>query len=225
MTDRDGNKVPASHWWAGTIMDKLAGFLISALLWVGAFVYATLFNDSVQAWVVGMAHAPQAIAAARAEDLAWRAETREEFKDIKRDIRVLQQPKEVSRFHLLSTRASDGYCIEGEPCDIHVKILREQAAVDCRVRDVDFGFIDRNTESFVGAEWLNPMAPQDAIPTGISGTVTLRPSFGLSPSAKIAILAQYSDCPGTIPGDVWLTRLMIGPNITIYDSPPEETAE
>ncbi len=192
MTDGSGKKVAPKAW----MKDEFVKFVFRQLLTFGItgfFAIATaMIWDPARDWLVGMATMPQEI-----QRQGERLET------VETTVRRLTQPRKVFEVSRIGTRPVAGYCEEGEPCRIKLRIRRLEPARECRIvpGSVEWGFVNPRSEIFAHAERLDPPAGRNVGLTWEDTFVTVRTPTGLQPDANFTFIARYTHCPGWAEGE------------------------
>ncbi|MBT9385465.1 hypothetical protein KM176_16445 [Pseudooceanicola sp. CBS1P-1] len=195
MTDANGKQIPRRTWFLERLWTKAMDWLLLAVF--GAIV-AVVF-EPVRDRAVAIWDSPQALGQidAKIDTISARQAA------LAADVRRLKQPEAVFEMSTFNTAPVRGYCVEGQPCQIRVRLRRLEAALSCRIvrGSIQWGFINPRSDSFVGARRLDQPSGRNMGPTWEDVEITLMTPTGLEPEADFTFEAFYTNCPGTEPDE------------------------
>ena len=116
-------------------------------------------------------------------------------------IRSLRQPEDIFEISQMSGPV-DGYCIEGEPCAINIRVRMHPDALVCRVVPDTLIYYYRNPRNNEVYDAVLISGSQRDIGTGfINLQFTFSTPSNLIPNAELCVKPSYVGCPGMIPSD------------------------
>lgn len=194
MTDERGNQVQPKHWIADRAIKKVADLAIVAVLGLLALAFQPLRERAVAIWNV-----PTTMASFH-QELGLLRRT---VNDVSVDLRHLQLPHRVFQISEFNTGPIDGYCIEGLPCDIRIRLRRLEEALDCRIvpGTAIWGFQNPRSDTFVPAERLDRPNGRNIGTRFEDVQIRITTPRGLEPEADFIFATDYVGCPGMRPGD------------------------
>lgn len=193
MTDSDGKQTPRKAWMKDEAI-KFAFRQFLTIVITGAVALVTaLIWEPARDWLVGMGTMPTEI-----------RKQGERLETVETTVRRLTQPRRVFEVSRVSTRPVAGFCEEGEPCRIRLRIRRLEPAKECRIvpGSVEWGFVNPRSEIFAHAERVDMPAGRNIGLTWEDTFVTVITPTGLQPDANFTFIAKYTHCPGWVEGEV-----------------------
>lgn len=193
---------------------KIAGYIIGGIVLVIVGLFTPLWTQAAQVW-----NSPVVMQ----QMLVTLDEVAKAQEDLQDEIRALRQPSEIFEVSQANSGAIDGYCVEGEPCEMSLKIRRTQDGLRCNIvpNSTQWQFLNPRTDV------VTPVAVIQKPPTrnvGIDWTVipvTILTPKGLEPDADFFFEAFYSDCPNTIEGADPISDVSSRIPTPIYKTKPE----
>lgn len=185
MTDSDGKQTPRKTWMKEEAQKFLFRQLLTILITGAVGLAVSFVFEPVRDWVIGMAQMPGRMA------------------KVETSVRRLQQPERVFEASKVSTRPVAGFCEEGRPCRIRLRLRRLEPAKDCQIMpgSVEWGFVNPRSEIFAHAERVDPPAGRNIGLTWEDTLVTVNTPTGLQPDANFTFVAKYTHCPGWVEGE------------------------
>ena len=116
-------------------------------------------------------------------------------------IRSLRQPADIFEISRQSGPV-DGYCVEGEPCAVNIRVRRHPDALVCRIVPETLIYYYRNPRNNeVYDTVLLSGSPRDVGTSFINLQFTFSTPSNLIPNAELCVKPSYVGCPGMIPDD------------------------
>jgi hypothetical protein len=143
-------------------------------------------------WVVAIATTPKVM-----------QEVVTSLDEVKTDVRRLKQPRVVFEVSRIGTAPVDGYCVEGQPCTVRLRLRRDVNALDCRIvpGSAEWGFVNPRSEIFSQAPRLDDTSGSNLGPAWEDRIIRIMTPAGLQPTANFTFVASYTDCPGWVKGE------------------------
>lgn len=192
MTDENGNPMPRKAWMKDEAIKFAFRQFLTIVITGFVALTAALVWEPARDWLVGMGTMPREI-----------QKQGERIEAVETTVRRLTQPRKVFEVSRVSTRPVAGFCEEGEPCRIKLRIRRLEPAKECQIvpGSVEWGFVNPRSEIFAHAERVDPPAGRNIGLTWEDTFVTVITPTGLQPDANFTFIARYTHCPGWIEGE------------------------
>lgn len=166
--------------------EKLIGWIFGGAFWIIGLALAAMFTPVISA-TAALLEVPERL------DVIEK-----QFEVLADEVRAGRLPQQFTILSPANTGPIKGYCVEGDPCDLVVKIRRAEEATGCRFSPGSgrYGFWDRREDAPSYAKVIVPFPDRNLPGTWVTMPLTVQTPMNLAPVSDFFIEADYLGCPG-----------------------------
>ncbi len=167
----------------------------------GATAWVVAYSTDLWSGIIAWAEYPEKAILQREEDRQLMLENARAIAQNSEAIRRLTIPTDIFE---ISDRSGpiDGYCIDGVPCEMNLRVRRKSAALACQIVPGTVDYYYRNPRDNEVHDVITISgAAKDVGTSYINLPFVFSTPRRLRPGAELCVRPSYVNCPGTSAGD------------------------